>query len=131
VAQTLPDVVAAVAPYSGRLVVAGTTETTTVTLRLPGGIQAQYLAIVVDTTTASGGNTVTPAFSALTAQGFEYPLVGTPTAIASDTTTVYRVGPALTASADLTANDLVPSAIICTFTVAGTVAFGVDYVLGA
>lgn len=88
------------------------------------------LVVVLNTATASAGNTVQITISGVTNQGFIYPLlVGI--AVASVAVTPYRVGPALTPSANAVANDVVPRTVQVVVTVAGAVSYGIDYILGS
>jgi hypothetical protein len=108
------------------LVSAGATATGTYTIT---NERASRLVVVLNTAVASGGNTVQVTINGVTQQGFVYPiLVGI--AVAAAVVTPYRVGPALTPSANAVSNDVVPRTIQIVATVAGTVSYGIDYILG-
>lgn len=108
------------------LVVAGATTTQTLTIT---NERATRLVLVLNTATASGGNTVQITVNGITQQNFVYPLlVGI--AVATIAVTPYRVGPALTPSANAVANDVLPRTIQVVVTVVGTVSYGIDYMLG-
>lgn len=110
---------------SSTLIAAGATAGGTFTF---SNKTSRELALILSTTTASGGNTVQVTINGVTKGGYVYPiLVGT--AIAAVATTVYRVGTGVTAAANLAANDLLPGTIQVVVTVVGTVAYGVDFIL--
>jgi hypothetical protein len=110
----------------GVAVAAGTAATSDVTLT---DVAGRSLVVVLSTTTASGGNTVQVTINAVTASGYTYPLV-TGVAVATVATTLYRIGPGLTAVANLTVSDVLPRKIQIVSTVVGTVAYGIDYFVG-
>ena len=122
----LPDVVCAGPALSsdGVLIAAGASTANTVTLR--GAHFNQYLAIVLSTTTASAGNTVTVTVNGITTTGLTYLILAT-TAIATVTNTVLQIGPGLPATANASTNAIVPDNIQVVVTIAGTVAYGIDY----
>lgn len=108
------------------LVAAGTTTGGTFVIT---NERASRLVVILNTATASGGNTVQVTINGVTNQSYVYPiLVGI--AVAAVAVTPYRVGPALTPSANAVSNDVVPRTIQIVVTVAGTVSYGIDYVLG-
>lgn len=108
------------------LVAAGTTTGGTFVIT---NERASRLVVILNTATASGGNTVQVTINGVTNQSYVYPiLVGI--AVAAVAVTPYRVGPALTPSANAVSNDVVPRTIQIAVTVAGTVSYGIDYVLG-
>lgn len=88
------------------------------------------VCFVLSTTVASGGNTVQITCNGITASGYVYPIL-TGAAIAAVVVTPYRIGPALTAAANLTVNDMTPKVIQVVVTVAGTVAYGIDWFVEA
>lgn len=108
------------------LVAAGTTTGGTFVIT---NERASRLVVVLNTATASGGNTVQVTINGVTNQSYVYPiLVGI--AVAAVAVTPYRVGPSLTPSANAVSNDVVPRTIQIVVTVAGTVSYGIDYILG-
>jgi hypothetical protein len=111
-------------PFGGTAVAAGTAAAKSVTISTPGDYGA--LIVVLNTTTASAGNTVTVAINGLTTQGYSYNML-TSAAIQAVTTTTLRVGLGITAATNLAANDGIPPSIQIVTTIAGTVAYGVDY----
>lgn len=108
------------------LIAAGTTNTQS--NKAITNYNDRFLDIVLNITAATSTPTATVAISGTTASGYPFPIL-TGAAIVSTGTTVYRVGPGLTALTNLTANDLVPRNILVTVTVTGSVTYGVDYVL--
>jgi len=112
---------------SGVAVAAGTTATSDITLT---DVAGRSLVIILSTTTASGGNTVQVTINAVTASGYTYALlVGI--AVAAVAVTPYRIGPGFTPSSNAVSNDMVPRKIQIVATVVGTVAYGIDYFVGA
>lgn len=101
---------------------------TTQTNKAITNYNARYLEIVLNITAASSTPTATVAISGTTASGYAFPIL-TGVAVVTTGTTVYRVGPGLTASTNAVANDLVPRNILVTVTITGSVTYGVDYVL--
>lgn len=108
------------------LIAAGTI--TTQTNKVITNYNGRFLGIVLNIAAATSTPTATVTISGTTASGYPFPIL-TGAAIVSTGTTVYRVGPGLTAVTNLTANDLVPRNILVTVTVTGSVTYGVDYVL--
>jgi hypothetical protein len=93
------------------------------------GAGLDHIAVVLNTSAASGGNTVQLTINGVTPSGYVYPiLVGI--AVAAAAVTPYRVGPGFTPSLNAVSNDLVPPIIQVVTTVAGAVAYGVDLVAG-
>lgn len=109
---------------SGVLLAAGATATQ-LDLRLTD-ISGESAFFILSTTTASGGNTVQITFNGITASGYVYPIL-TGAAIAAVAVTPYKIGPGLTAAANLTVNDMTPRVIQLVVTVVGTVAYGIDW----
>jgi hypothetical protein len=93
-------------------------------------ISARELVVVLNTTVASAGNTVQVTINGVSPSGYVYPLlVGT--AVAATGATPYRIGVGLTPSANAVANDMVPRQVQIVATIAGTVSYGIDYILGS
>lgn len=112
---------------SGVLLAAGATAAQT-DLRLTD-IAGSRVVFVLNTATASGGNTVQITFNGITSSGFVYPLlVGI--AVAAVAVTPYRIGMDFTPSANAVANDAPPRVIQAVVTVAGTVSYGIDWFVG-
>lgn len=88
---------------------------------------ARSLAVILNVTTATVA-TLLLTISGSSASGYTYTIL-TGASIVTTGTTVYRVGPGLTAVTNLTANDFVPRNLLVTVTITGTVAYGVDYEL--
>lgn len=88
---------------------------------------ARSLAVILNVTTATVA-TLLLTISGSSASGYTYAIL-TGASIVTTGTTVYRVGPGLTAVTNLTANDFVPRNLLVTVTITGTVAYGVDYEL--
>jgi hypothetical protein len=115
------------ATQSGSLVAGGAAATIDMTLT---DVAGRSLVVVLNTATASGGNTVQVTMNAVTTSGYVYPLlVGI--AVAAIAVTPYRIGLGMTPSANAVANDMIPRRIQVVATVAGTVAYGIDYFIGA
>lgn len=98
---------------SGPVASGDQTNTTGDTIQTRG----HYLDVVVDTT-AGAGNVVIAIDGKDPVSGKYYNLL-TSTALSGVSTTVLRIGPALTAAANLTANLCLPSIWRVTYTVAG------------
>jgi hypothetical protein len=89
-------------------------------------IAGSRVVFVLNTATASGGNTVQIAFNGITASNYVYPLL-TGVAVAAVAVTPYRIGMDFTPSANAVANDAPPRVIQAVVTVVGTVAYGIDW----
>lgn len=112
---------------SGILIPAGATAGGTFTI---ANRRSRSVVFVISTTTASGGNTVQVTVNGLTQQLYAYPiLVGS--TVATVAVTPLRIGPGLTPSSNAVSNDVAPRTMQLVVTVVGTVAYGIDYVLGA
>jgi hypothetical protein len=107
--------------------VAATTTQTSSTIQNADG---RRLHVVLNVTSAGTGS-VTVTINGVSNSGVVYPLlVGT--AVTANGTTVYRVGPALTPSANAVANDMIPHLfqIVVTANNANAMTYTVDYCLG-
>lgn len=112
---------------SGVVIAAGTTSTqSNIALTTYNN---NKLVIIVNITAATVA-TLTVKIDGTTASGYTYNLL-TSTALASVATTALRIFPGATPSANAVANDMVPRDIKITGTVTGTIAYGIDYILGA
>lgn len=116
--------VASNGPGAGVLLAAGQSATETAQLT---GLGAERLVLVLDVAAITGSVTLTVA--GITPSGYPYPLLNG-LAIAAPGVTPYRIGPALTPSLNAVANDVVPSVVAVTATVAGSATYGVDFVVG-
>lgn len=89
---------------------------------------ARSLAIAINITIATTA-TALVTINGVTASGYAYPLlVGT--SLVTTGLTVYRIAPSLTPSTNAVANDIVPRNVTVSVAVTGTIAYGVDAVLG-
>lgn len=109
---------------SGALIAAGATASQ-LDVRLTDIIGSRVV-FVLNTATASGGNTVQITFNGITASGYVVPLL-TGAAIAAVAVTPYLIGVGFTPAANLAVNNAPPRVIQAVVTVAGTVAYGIDY----
>jgi hypothetical protein len=123
----LPNVTCAGPAISsdGVLIAAGAAAANTVVLT--GAHFSQYLALVISTTTASAGNTVTVTINGISTTGLTY-LILASTAIQTVTNTTLQIGPGLPATANASANAIFPDNVQVVVTIAGTVAYGIDYI---
>lgn len=93
--------------------------------------EASAAAVVVDITAISGTTpTLTVIVEALDAASGKYVTLIQSTALAAVGTTLLRVGPGLTAAANLTVNGIVPRLFRVRYTIAGT-APSVTFSVGA
>jgi hypothetical protein len=115
---------------SGALITAGQTTSKTVDVITDASMETQ-LVLVVDITAVTGGETLTIQVNGKTASGVTYPIL-TSAALGAVAVTSLRVGMAFTAVANLSANDMLPSdmQVVCTVAGGGTIAYGVDVVIG-
>lgn len=111
---------------TGALVAPGQAAGGTFTLNCLG---YRSLVLVVNPTVASAGNTVQVTIKGNEPDG-DYTIL-TGAVLAATGAVVMRISPALAAVANLTANDVLPEKVDVVVTVAGTVAYGIDYALGA
>lgn len=119
-------------PYTGPLVPAGTTATTTYQLNLTPESQVMGLVLVYNVTAAAGN--VAIAASGVTASGYTYSLGSTVT-ISSITTVVVEINGSYFAASAGTGGGpyyytrLVPSQIQVVSTVTTGATYGIDYIL--
>lgn len=88
---------------------------------------AKRLMLLVNIT--SGAGSVTVAVNGTSASSYSTNLL-TSTALSGVATTALRIFAGATPAANLVANDTIPRTVSITATVSGTVAFGIDYLLG-
>lgn len=115
---------------TGNLIPAGTASTKTVDVITDASLEAQ-LVLVVDITAVTGGDTLTVQVNGKDKEGVVYPIL-TSAALAAVAVTTLRVGTGFTAVTNLSANDMLPSdvQVVCTVAGTGTIAYGVDIVIG-
>jgi hypothetical protein len=116
-------------PYSvnGPIIPAGTVATATADIFTDVSVEPS-LVVLVKVTAVSGG-TVTVQINGKTSDGEIYPIL-TSTALGAVAVTPLRVGSGFTPVANLTANDLLPSDMQVVCTVAGTITYGVEVIIG-
>lgn len=115
---------------SGPIIAPGTTATASANVFTDVSFEPS-LEVVIDITAVTGGDTLTVVLQGKSASGDLYPIL-TSAALSATGVVVLRVGPGFVPAANLTVNDMVPSEMVVTCTVAGsgTIAYGVDLVMG-
>jgi hypothetical protein len=115
---------------TGVFVAPGTTTSVTKDIITDPSLEAQ-LALIVNITAVTGGDTLTVQINGKNKDGVVYPIL-TSTALAAVATTPLRVGTGFTAVANLSANDMLPADIqvVCTVAGTGTIAYGIDLIIG-
>jgi hypothetical protein len=89
---------------------------------------ATKLTVLVNIATATAA-TLTVTVSGVSSSGYTWPILVS-TALATTGLTPLRIFPGAGASANATANDMIPSSIKISTTVTGTITYGIDYALG-
>lgn len=115
---------------SGAVVPAGTTASKTFDLTVDESFESQ-LVLAVKVTAVTGNDTLTIQINGKTNTGIIYPIL-TSAALAAVAVTTLRVGSGFAAVVNLTADDMLPNDIqvVCTVAGTGTIAYGVDLVIG-
>ena len=115
---------------TGPLVPAGTVASITKDVITDVSMEVQ-LELVVDITAVTGNDTLTVQINGKNKDGVVFPIL-TSAALAAVAITTLRIGTGFTAVTNLSANDMLPSdlQVVCTVTGTGTIAYGVDLVIG-
>ena len=115
---------------TGPLVPAGTVASITKDVITDVSMEVQ-LELVVDITAVTGNDTLTVQINGKNKDGVVFPIL-TSAALAAVAITTLRIGTGFTAVTNLSANDMLPSdlQVVCTVAGTGTIAYGVDLVIG-
>lgn len=110
---------------TGAVIAAGATSGSSVTTTT---YNARSMAIIINVSAYTSG-TITVAINGITSSNYSYPLISSITGLAATGVSIYRIGPGLTPSAGLVANDLLPRSVQVVIGGTFSATFGVDYEL--